>query len=144
MPLRFVMDTNVLVSALRSKRGASFELAVRRLDDPRIELQISNTLAMEYEEVLLRERARLGLSVEQVEQMLDGVMSIARCREVFFTWRPASKDPDDDFVIDLAVASGVSHVVSYNAGDLKPLAAHGIVVATPPEFLKLMNNLPNP
>lgn len=42
MPLRFVMDTNVLVSALRSRRGASFQLAVRRLDDPRIELQLSN------------------------------------------------------------------------------------------------------
>ena len=143
-PLRFVIDTNVLVSALRSQRGASFALVVHHLDDPRVELQVSNALMLEYEELLHRQRAVLGLTDLEIEAMLDGLLSVARRHEIFFTWRPSSADSDDDFVIDLAVTAGAGYVVTHNIRDLSVLSQHGIKTVTPDQFLKILKARPLP
>ena len=51
--LQLVVDTNVLVAGLRSKRGASFEL-IRLFAENRFALNVSVALALEYEDVLKR------------------------------------------------------------------------------------------
>lgn len=141
MSLRFVMDTNVLVSALRSRHGASNALLERHLADARIEMQVSNALMFEYDEVLHRQQAALGLSTADIRDVLDGLLTIARRQEVFFSWRPSSGDPDDDFVIDLAVSASARYVVTHNIRDLRVLRDHGIEVVTPAEFLRIIQSL---
>ena len=84
-PIRFVMDTNVLVSALRSRHGASNALLNRHLNDPRVELQVSNALMFEYDELLHREQAALGLSESDIAGVLDGLLAVAQRREVYFS-----------------------------------------------------------
>ena len=67
---RVVIDTNVLVAAFRSKRGASFRL-ISLLGDPRWRPIVSVALILEYEEVAKREAGRLGLPewvVENIER----------------------------------------------------------------------------
>src|SRR2546427_479730 len=67
---RIVVDTNVLVSALRSRSGASFKL-VSLLGDPRWQPIISVALVLEYEEVARREAGRLGLADWVVDGIVD-------------------------------------------------------------------------
>ena len=63
MPLQLVIDTNVLVAGLRSKRGAAFRL-LSVLNDARWQINLSVALVLEYEEVLKRESAALQLSYD--------------------------------------------------------------------------------
>src|ERR1017187_104594 len=67
---RVVIDTNVLASALRSRRGASFKL-ISLLGDPRWQPIVSVALVFEYEEVGKREAGRLGLAEWVVESIID-------------------------------------------------------------------------
>jgi len=50
---KIVIDTNVLVAALRSRSGRSFELLMQ-LDQGRYQPVVTVPLVMEYEDVLLR------------------------------------------------------------------------------------------
>lgn len=52
--IRAVLDTNVFLSALRSRNGASFQI-VDRLERGEFTLVLSQTVLAEYEEVLNRE-----------------------------------------------------------------------------------------
>jgi len=55
-PLQLVMDTNVLIAGLRSKRGAS-QAVLRLLNDSRVKFHVSNALLFEYGEVMRREQS---------------------------------------------------------------------------------------
>ncbi|MGH7451340.1 MAG: putative toxin-antitoxin system toxin component, PIN family, partial [bacterium] len=103
-PYQIVIDTNVMVAGLRSKRGASYKL-LAMIKDERWQVNVSITLIFEYEEVLKRERTSLGLSLTDIDELLDGICAIANKRSIFYLWRPTASDPDDDFLVDLAVVS---------------------------------------
>lgn len=132
--LRVVIDTNVLVSALRSQRGASFRL-LSQLGDPRWQPAISVALVLEYEGVLEREARRLGIPAWVAEALVDQICKVATPHLIYFRLRPESTDPDDDFVLELAVGSRADCIVTYNVRDFKPASRFGIVVVTPGEFL---------
>lgn len=65
-----IVDTNVVIAAQRSRRGASNEL-LQRLSDPRVTLHVSNTLLFEYDEILRREQASIGLTEQQIADLWD-------------------------------------------------------------------------
>ena len=50
-------------------------------------MNISTTLVFEYEEVLKREKEQLGLSFEDIDNLLDGICHIANKRSIFYIWR---------------------------------------------------------
>jgi len=53
---QIIIDTNVLVAALRSKQGASYRLLeLLRNGDNRWQINVSTALILEYEAVLKRE-----------------------------------------------------------------------------------------
>jgi rRNA-processing protein FCF1 len=60
-PYQLVLDTNVLVSGLRSQQGASYKL-LTLLNDQCWQLNISAALVFEYEEILKRDVALLNLN----------------------------------------------------------------------------------
>jgi putative PIN family toxin of toxin-antitoxin system len=101
---RVVIDTKVLVSALRSRRGASFRL-IGMLGDSRWQPVVSVPLILEHEEVAKREAARLGLAESAVDAILDAFCQVGQRQVVRFRVRPVLTDPDDEFVLELAVAS---------------------------------------
>ena len=70
------MDTNVLVSAFRSRHGASFEI-FRRLRLGDWTAVVSNHLLFEYEEILKRQAPELGLSLKDVDELLNAICARA-------------------------------------------------------------------
>ena len=74
---RAVMDTNVLVAAFRSRTGASFEV-FQRLRRDEWTAVLSNHLVYEYEEVLKRNAAVLGLSLSDIDQILNALSAPGR------------------------------------------------------------------
>jgi putative PIN family toxin of toxin-antitoxin system len=132
--LQIVIDTNVLVSALRSNRGASFRL-LRLLGDSRFEISVSVPLVIEYEKAAKRTVRRGGLSARDVDGILDFICAVARHREIYYLWRPFLRDPKDDMVLESAVAGGCDFIVTYNQRDFTGAEEFGIGVLTPKEFL---------
>lgn len=129
------MDTNVLLAGLRSQRGASYKLLMM-LNNKRWRLNVSTTLVFEYEQVLKRESVQLDLSIEDIDNLIDGICAIANLRNIFYLWRPVANDPNDDFLIDLAVESQSDFIITYNQRDLQPAERFGIRVLSPKQFLQ--------
>jgi putative PIN family toxin of toxin-antitoxin system len=137
-PLQIVIDTNVIISALRSRRGPSFRL-FSTLGDPRWQANISTALMLEYEEKLLEQRAVRGLTPAEIGTVLDMLARRCRHRVIYFHWRPQSRDPDDDFLIDLA-AGGCDYCITFNFRDW-PANVHPKAM-TPGNFLAMLRPLP--
>lgn len=138
--VQIVMDTNVLVSALRSKRGASFRL-LRLLGDSRFEISVSVPLVIEYEKALKKTVHRGGPSARDIDDILDFVCAVARHRKIYYLWRPLLRDPKDDMVLELAVAAGCDCIVTYNQRDFTGAEEFDIGVLTPKEFLHRIGDL---
>lgn len=139
-PYQIVLDTNVLLAGLRSNRGASYKL-LTLLNDERWQLNVSTALILEYEEVLKRERTQLSLSLEDIDTVISAICSIANRRTIFYLCRPAALDPDDDFLIDLAVESQADFIITYNKRDLQAAENFGIQMVTPKEFLQIIGEI---
>jgi putative PIN family toxin of toxin-antitoxin system len=135
-----VIDTNVLVAALRSRRGASHRL-LRLVGDPRWRINLSVPLVLEYEDVLKRPDAEHLLSPEQVDDVLDFLCASASLRDIFYLWRPMLTDPKDDFVLELAVESGCDYIVTFNMRDFAGAEKFGVVAIKPQEFLRELGEI---
>jgi putative PIN family toxin of toxin-antitoxin system len=140
-PYQIVLDTNVLVAAFRSQRGASNKL-LSLLNDPRWQINLSTPLVLEYEEALKRPGMIEGFSDAAIDTFLAGLCAIARHHDIFYLWRPLAHDPDDDFLLELAIRAQADFIVTYNASDLLPVAQFGIALVTAKEFLQQMGELP--
>jgi len=138
-PLQIVADTSVVIAGMRSKSGVSNAFLLL-LNDPRVTFHISNALLFEYEEVLRREQAALNLTDQDIEDVLDGFCTLGVKHDRLFTWRPVSSDPDDDFVVDLALSAKVDYLVTYNLRDLQFVEQYGIKLMTPRQVLETMRN----
>jgi putative PIN family toxin of toxin-antitoxin system len=138
MKTDIVLDTNVLVAALKSSRGASFRL-LSLVEHGRFTLHVSTPLVTEYEAVLKRGIA--SLSAEEIDDVIDFLCSKAVLNKIFYLWRPVLKDPDDDFVLELAVKANAA-IVTWNVADFKHAARFGIAVMTPREFLATLEVQP--
>ena len=132
--MRAVMDTNVIVAAMRSRTGASFEI-FRRLRFGEWTAVLSNHLLYEYEEVLKRQAPELGLSLEDVDELLNAIC--ARAEECLLShgWQPILSDPDDEPLVQLAIESDALRIVSHNVQHLLPAKSLGVELLRPREFL---------
>lgn len=135
--MRIVFDTSVLVAAERSKRGASHALLLR-LPDPRFQPVISVALFAEYQAAVLRSANLLHRSLAQAESFLDFLLSVSHLQEIFFLWRPVLRAPDDDLILELAVAAGCRYIVTHNLRDFRGPEKWGIAAVTPGNFLKAL------
>ncbi|HXB71468.1 MAG TPA: putative toxin-antitoxin system toxin component, PIN family [Candidatus Acidoferrales bacterium] len=138
---RAVLDTNVLISALRSRSGASFKL-INLLGDPRWQPIVSVALVLEYEEIARRETDRLGLAEWVAESIIDMFWRLGSQHLIRFRLRPVLSDPDDDFLLELAVASQADFIVTYNLRDFRGAEAYGVRTVTPGEFLRTIGAWP--
>src|SRR5438445_6648394 len=129
-----VIDTNVLVAALLSNRGASYRL-LRMMGDARWRVNLSVPLVLEYEQTLERVCTAGALSESDVDDVLNFICASASLRPIFFLLRPMLPDPKDDFVLELAVESRADFVITFNAKDFVGADRFGIRVISPREFL---------
>lgn len=140
MKPRVVLDTNVLVSALRSRRGASFRV-LSLVGTGKFEMSISVPLVLEYEEAGKRAARSVGLTHGEVSDVLDYLCRVAERRRIFFLWRPYLRDPADDMVLELAVESGSRWIVTHNVADFQGTEQFGVRAITPRELLRQIGEL---
>jgi putative PIN family toxin of toxin-antitoxin system len=141
MAVAIVLDTNVLIAGLRSPAGASFEL-LRRIGSGAFELSVSVPLVLEYEAVAKRHARELGLTVQDIDDVLDYLCSVAQHRQIFYLWRPALPDPRDDLVLELAVEAGAEYIVTHNLRDFGEAPRFGVQPITPRDFLRRLRSKP--
>ena len=132
---QIVIDTNVLVSAQRSRRGAAARL-ISLIGTGRFDVHVSVPLMLEYEAVLLRYRAELGLTLEDVTDVIDAFCTLAKHQKVYFLWRPYLRDRNDEMVLELAVAARCDAIVTYNQRDFSGADKFGIRIITPRTLLQ--------
>jgi predicted nucleic acid-binding protein len=131
-----VIDTSVLVAGLRSSLGASHEL-LRRVSSGQFEIGITTPLVLEYEAVCTRPEAVPGRTAEEVGEVIDHLCAVGQQTAVWYQVRPAVADPDDELVLEAAVASGSQWIVTHNTRDMESGASrYGIEVITPGEALR--------
>lgn len=129
-----VVDTNVLIAALRSNRGSSNELLLQA-GDGKFKICLSVALMLEYEDVCKRLAGQLSLTLADIDDILDYIYSVSELTTVHFHWRPNLPDPGDDMVLELAVASQSQYIVTFNTRDFAGTEAFGIIACSPREFL---------
>lgn len=132
--MKVVIDTNVLVTALRSRRGASYRL-VSLLQSGRFSIAISVPLIVEYEDVLRRGKLPAIISEKDISDFIDFLCHLGYRQDIFFLWRPFLPDPSDDLVLEVAVAAGCGAIITYNKRYFPNIEKFGLRVLDPKEFL---------
>lgn len=137
MALRLVLDTNVLVAAMRSRTGASHAL-LEALEYGHFRAVATVTLLFEYEEVLSRpvHLDTIGLTAGDMADYVDALASRIERIERHFSWRPQLADAADEMVLEAAVNGRADAVVTFNTRHLAPIARFGIELWTPAETMK--------
>ena len=134
--INIVIDTNVLLSAIYSNRGASFRL-LSIIDSSKFVVNISTTLIYEYEEIL---KSKSKLDTKYIDSILNYICKIGKQNKIFYLWRPKLRDVDDDFLLELAVKSN-SIIVTLDKKDFKLANEFNIKVMTPKEFLQYIGEI---
>ena len=132
--MKIVIDTNVLFTALRSSRGASYKL-VSLLPSGRFSIAISVPLIIEYEDVLRRGKLPASISEKDISDFLDFLCYVGYRQDIFFLWRPFLPDPSDDLVLEVAVAGGCDAIITYNKRHFKNVEKSGLRILNSKEFL---------
>jgi len=131
---RVVLDTNVIVAALRSDQGASYQILMLVGGDL-FQPCLTVSLAMEYEAAAMRLIRSTPLARSDIGDVLDYMCAEAHRQKVHFLWRPFLRDADDDMVLEAAVASGARYIVTHNTRDFAGVESFGIRAITPGAFL---------
>jgi putative PIN family toxin of toxin-antitoxin system len=135
-----VLDTNVIVSALRSKKGASYKLLML-VGRANFEINLSVSILLEYEDVAKRLLGQIPLTENELDDILDYLCGMANQRDVFYLWRPFLKDPKDDMILELAVSAQSEVIITYNQKDFVGVEQFGVEVMAPKEYLERIGEL---
>lgn len=134
---RVILDTSVIIAALRSRTGASNAL-LRHVARRELTPLATTALFLEYEDVLRRPEQRLahGLDFAQIDQFLSALASACEPVDVRFQWRPQLSDPNDEMVLEAAVNGRADRLVTHNVRDfLSAGVKFGLPVVRPGELL---------
>ncbi len=137
-----VIDTNVFYAGLRSRLGASHRLLKEVGRNQTFRIHLSVPLVLEYEEIARRHSRSLGLTYQEIDDVLDYLCSVAGLHDVFYLWRPFLPDPDDDMVLELAVEAGCNRIITFNRKDFSGIEQFGLRAVEPHEFLNEIGALP--
>jgi len=143
MTFRLVLDTNVLVTALCNRDGASHLLIRWALAD-NISLLASPPLWLEYEAVLKRPEIRLrhGISIENLDIVLDTLAAHVEPVHMSYLWRPQLRDPNDEMVLETALNGAADALVTFNTKDFTDAAGRfSLKLMTPAECIKLTGDI---
>jgi putative PIN family toxin of toxin-antitoxin system len=138
--VRLVLDTDVVVAALRSPSGASAAI-VRLARQGGLTLIAGVALALEYEAVCSRIEHRLaaGLSEDEVNVFVDAIIAMAEPVTMHFLWRPQLRDAADEMVLEAAINGEADGLVTFNARDFGDAPRRfGVELLSPREVIVRM------
>ena len=97
---------------------------------------MSVALLFEYEDVLKRNSRKLGLTHRAIDAFLDNLCRLSSFQKIHYLWRPFLSDPKDDHVLELAVASQVKRITTFNVKDFKGIDKFGVKIINPKQLLE--------
>ncbi len=134
---RLVVDTNILVAAMRNNAGPSFAImqCVRRAE---VTMCCSPALFLEYEDVLKRadQLAVSGLLRTDIDAILNDLAKVIVPVTTHYQWRPQLRDAADEMVLEAAVNAQANAIVTYNLRDFKPAQNFGVLLLNPEQAFK--------
>lgn len=138
--LKVVLDTNILVAASRSRRGASFAVMQHLRQGSFIALA-SVPLFLEYESVLKRpEQLAVGSRTpEMVDAFLDALSLRTAPVHLHFLWRPQTRDPADEMVLETALNGNADALITFNMNDFVAAKRFRLPVWMPSVLLNHLN-----
>ncbi len=101
-------------------------------------MALSVPLLAEYEDVSARPDMGITLPAAAVDAIIRRIAMVAHKQQIYFLWRPILPDPKDDMVLEVAIASGATHIVTFNGKDLRLASQFGITVLPPADFIRLL------
>jgi putative PIN family toxin of toxin-antitoxin system len=136
--MKVVLDTNVLIAALRSRHGAA-RLCLEKVLRGNRTAVVSVALVFEYEAVMTRpeQLAAFNLTADQVRRLLDGLCSVAEHTETMNLWRPLLRDADDEMVVEAAAQGGADVILTFNVKDFAGCERVGVKAMTPGTALSI-------
>ena len=138
MVRKIVLDTSVLVAGLRSRSGAG-NAVLRLIAERRLVLLASPPLLLEYEDGLKRPEQRLahGLTPEAIDEFLAELAALVEPVDIDFFWRPQTRDPNDEMVLEVAINGEADALVTYNLADFRMAGERfRIPILSPADLLK--------
>ena len=136
--MKYVLDTNVVVAAVRSPKGASAEI-LRMTLLKKVEVVCSVPLFLEYEAVLKRPEhlKAAGVSPQDVTNLLNVLAGKIQQVEIAYLWRPQLRDAADEMVLEAAVNGQAGGIITFNERDFLPQALNfGLVLLKPEQFFR--------
>lgn len=139
--MRVVLDTDVVVRALRSPQSASAAL-VRAARGGRVTLLASLANALEYEDVLGRPNivARTPFSPQEGAAFARAIAALCEPVIIHRRWRPKLRDPADEHILEAALNGRADAIVTFNWRDFAPAAELGLNLALPRDILDALEN----
>ena len=127
-----VYDTNILFSSIlwSSKPNYCIELARQNT----VKGLTCQEIIEELVEIL---RTKAKFSPSQLIDTTEELLSFLRLVKITNTLKVVEADPDDDKVIECAVAGSATHIITGDRRHLLPLGSYqGIVIITAADFLR--------
>lgn len=135
--MRIVLDTSVIITAIRSSTGAAAEI-VRLALLGKLTILMDYKLASEYRAVALRKQhiAASGKTHAELALLLDALEAIAEPVVVVTQHHPLSQDANDDMVLDVAINGDAEAIVTGNIKHFRePAGRFQLNLLSPPELL---------
>jgi putative PIN family toxin of toxin-antitoxin system len=136
--MKVVLDTSVVVSAVRSRHGASNRL-LQMAHARAFRILATPALFLEYEEVLARPEhcAVHAMDAQRMAAFLSGLASLVEPVKVYYQWRPQLQDADDEMVLETALNGFADVIVTHNVRDFEDVASRfGLRVLSPGSLVK--------
>ncbi len=140
--IRATYDSNVWISGIFWV-GEGIKL-IRLAQKGSVQVFVSQEILLEIASVLQRERKFQLLLKERnngVKQVLERIISISTMVHIKEKVSVIKEDPDDDKILECAVNSSSSYILTYDNHLLRVGQYKGISILHPTEFLKEMPKL---
>jgi predicted nucleic acid-binding protein len=92
-------------------------------------------LLLEYEAVARREAQHFWLHPGRIEDVLDFLAASGQEHAISFLWRPFLNDPNDDFILELAVAANARYIVTHHLRNFAGVESFGLEAVSPAVML---------
>jgi putative PIN family toxin of toxin-antitoxin system len=135
-----ILDTDVIIAAIRSTKGASAEI-VRRVLRREMQIELSVAMVLEYEAVATREEHLNagGLTAAEATNLIDALAALAHPVDIHFRWRPQLRDANDEMVLEAAINARDRTIVTFNTRDFAVATNRfGVTLATPQQILETL------
>jgi len=128
-----VLDSNIYISSV-FWNSAPY-IIVKKAINQEFSAYISSHIIYEIRKVLARD---FDLQKQEIDDIVDALQQFTSFVEPKEKIVEIREDPDDDKILECAVACKAKYIVSYNNHLLKLKVFRGIKILTPKQFLDLI------